>query len=35
MVELTKERYIFTTTGSRRRPSVLTEYTTTGDEDHG
>ena len=27
-VELTKERYIFTTTWSRRRPSVLTEYTT-------
>ena len=31
-VELTKER---TTTWSRRRPSVLTEYTTIGDEDHG
>ena len=27
-VELTKERSIFTTTWSRRRPSVLTEYTT-------
>ena len=26
--ELTKERSIFTTTWSRRRPSVLTEYTT-------
>ena len=34
-VELTKERSIFRTTWSRRRPSVLTEYTTIGDEDHG